>query len=230
MKIVGTLAAVCLLLGSSAAWAQTVDVQVGGPPPPPPPPRVVVTTPPPPPPPGYGPPPRVMIERPPFPRFRWGWSLEGGPYFFNGGTGGIGGATVRMGAQINELFGVYAQAAGFGGGGGNISSASGASVEVIAAASLGVLAELDLGNVFYIAAGPEIMAGEAGADSAGPGGASVSESVGAFFSLTGRLGVVLGRVTPMRRKGFQLGLDFHTIITPGGVVITPMLALGLEAF
>ena len=230
MKIGYALAAP-LLFVSSAAWAQQVQVQVGGPPPPPPPPQVVVTTPPPPPPPQgpmVGPPP-IMVERPPFPRFRWGLSFEGGPFFFGGSTGGIGAVTVRAGAQINRLFGVYAQVGAFGGGGGAISSTD-TSVEVIAAASLGVLAELDLGDVFYIAAGPELMAGEAGADSAGSGGASVSESAGAFFSITGRLGVVLGKIRPERRKGFQLGIDFHTIITPGGVVLTPMLSLGAEAF
>lgn len=142
-----------------------------------------------------------MIERPPFPRFRWGLSFEGGPYFFGDGTGGLGAVTVRAGAQINRLFGVYAQAGAFGGGGGSVGAGS-ATVEVIAAASLGVLAELDLGDVFYIAAGPELMAGEAGADSAGAGTASVSESAGAFFSVTGRLGVVLAPMLSLGAEAF----------------------------
>jgi hypothetical protein len=237
----GYVSAVPILLFSTAAFAQSVQVQVGVPPPPPPP-RVVVTTPPPPPPPsgrvvvttpppppGYYGPPRPMFERPPFPRFRWGWSLEGGPYVFNGTEGGLGGATVRMGAQIDRLWGVYGEVGGFLGGGGAIST-NNTSVMVIAAGTFAVMGELDLGDVFYIGLGPELVAGEAGSESAGTSGASVNEAAGVFFGATARLGVVLGRVTPMRRKGFQLGIDFQSIITPGGAVIMPMLSLGMEAF
>src|SRR6185436_11802436 len=83
------------------------------------------------PPPNGQPPPVVVAPAPApapvdpkeyFPRFRWGIWAVGGPYFYGGSTGGVGGITVRAGASINELFSVYGQVAGLLGGGAGFSS------------------------------------------------------------------------------------------------------------
>jgi hypothetical protein len=170
-----------------------------------------------------------MVEERDHARFRWGWWLEGGPYFSGGSPGGIGGATVRMGAQITDMFGVTGQAVALIGGGGAISSNSTA-VNVIAVGGFGVLGELTLGNIFFVGLGPEVVGGTAGSESVGPGSVSVSEYAGVMFGLTGRLGLALGSVRPGRRKGFSFGVDFHTFFTPGSVVVVPMFGLGMEAF
>ena len=170
-----------------------------------------------------------MVEERDHARFRWGWWLEGGPYFSGGSPGGIGGATVRMGAQITNMFGVTAQAVALIGGGGEISSTSTA-VNVIAVGGVGVLGELTLGNIFFVGLGPELLGGSAGSTSAGTSGAAVSEYAGVMFGLTGRLGLALGSVHPGRRKGFSFGIDLHTLFTPGSVVVVPMFGLGMEAF
>ena len=226
MKIGRVLAALPMLVVSHAAWAQEVQVQVGVQPPPPPPRVVVVAQPPPPPPPYYGPPPRMMIERPLFPRFRWGLSFEGGPYFFNGSTGGEGAVSVRAGVQVNELFGVYAQPVAILGGGASVNG-TGSSASALLVGGVGVLAELDLGNIFYVAGGPEVLGGAAGSgDSAG----NATAAEGVFFGVTARLGLELGTIRPHRRAAFQLGGDLHVIFTPGGAVVTPMISLGYDMF
>jgi len=168
----------------------------------------------------------MRMERPPFPRFRWGLSFEGGPYFFNGSTGGEGAVTVRAGVQINELFGVYAQPVAILGGGATVNG-SGSAASAILLGGVGVLAELDLGNIFYIAGGPEILGGDAGSANSG-GAATVSEGV--FFGATARLGLELGVIRPHRRAAFQLGGDLHVVFTGGGPVITPMISLGYDMF
>src|SRR5437764_5753589 len=96
-----------LLLVSSAAWAQQVEVQVGlpPPPPPPPPPRVVIVEQQPPPPMYYGrprpmyPPPEGDINRP---HVRWAIGATGGPYI-GANLGGAGGLWGQLGVQINPL-------------------------------------------------------------------------------------------------------------------------------
>jgi len=107
MKIGCVLTVLPMLLASSVAWAQEVQVQIGGPPPPPPPPRVVIVAPPPPmygPPPPYygrprmyGPPPEGDINRP---HFRWAFGVTGGPYI-GANLGGAGGFWGQAGVQIS---------------------------------------------------------------------------------------------------------------------------------
>ncbi len=171
----------------------------------------------------------VYVEERDHARFRWGWWLEGGPYWSGGTPGGIGGATVRMGAQINNMFGVTAQAVALIGGGGAISSNS-TSVNVVAVGGVGVLGELTLGNLFFVGLGPEVLGGSAGSESVAPGSVTVSEYAGVMFGLTARLGLALGSVRPARRRAFSFGIDFHTLFTPGSVVVVPLFGLGMEAF
>ena len=162
-------------------------------------------------------------------RFRWGLSAMGGPILYSGASSGGGGLEVRVGAQINNLFGVYAQPV-FMVGGGASAGTTGASVSALALYGAGALADVTRADLGYIAAGPEILAGGAGSSSAGTGTASASASSGAFFSIAARAGLVLGPKKPERRKGFQLGVDFRTVFTPGAATLMPFLALGYESF
>ena len=213
MKIVGTLAAVSLLLGSSAAWAQTVDVQVGGPPPPPPPPTVQVTTPPPPPPPGYGPPPpgygppppRMMMEPDlDHPRLRFAFGATGGPYI-GGNVGGAGGLWGQAGVQINHLIAVYYQTHAMLGAVGARTSSGGSDIYQTFFGGIWmneVLVDFTFGNVFQVGIGPSYDV------------FSVNNFTEGFVGLDGRIGVALGRIHPRHRSGFFLGLDVHpTFIT-----------------
>src|SRR5215472_8319348 len=120
-------------------------------------------------------------------RFRWGIWGEGGPYFFKGSTGGVGGVTVRLGAQLSEPFAVYAQPILLVGGGAKAGvSTAGVteSASALVVAGGAAMGEATLGDLFFIGAGPEIVFGSAGSasQSAGVGGVSQSESAasGAF--------------------------------------------------
>ncbi len=162
-------------------------------------------------------------------RFRWGLSFFGGPYFFNGSMGGVGGASVRAGAQITNLFGVYAQPVALLGGGASVSSTN-TSASALVLGGIGVLGDITLGNVFFVGGGPEFLGGVAGSSSAGTSGTAVNASEGVFFGLTARLGFALGHVEPHRRRCFTIGGDFHLVITPGGPVIVPLVAMGYDFF
>lgn len=162
-------------------------------------------------------------------RFRWGIWPEGGPYFFGGSSGGAGGVTVRMGAHINDSFGVYGQAIGLVGGGASVSSSSTAASGLVVA-GLSAMGELTLANHFFVAVGPEMIDGTAGAASSNGSSASALAAAGAFFAIDARLGAVLGSARPEHRGGFSLGVDMHTIFTPGGAVVAPMIGLGYDSY
>lgn len=161
-------------------------------------------------------------------RFRWGISGYGGP--LSGGlSGGAGGIDTRFGAQITNMFGVYAQPMLLLGAGAN-ASATGASASGIALYGVGVLGDVTLADLIYLAAGPELLFGAMGAASASTTGASASGSTGPYLSLAARAGLALGSVKPNRRKAFTIGLDLRTVLNPGDPVITPCLALGYDSF
>jgi len=162
-------------------------------------------------------------------RFRWGIWAEGGPYLFSGSSGGAGGVAARFGAHINDSFGVYGQVVGLVGGGASVSSGS-TSASGLVVGGLAAVGELTLADHFFIAVGPELIDGTAGASSASSSSASASAASGAFFSIDARLGAILGSVRPDHRGGFSLGVDMHTILTPGGAVIAPMIGLGYDSY
>jgi hypothetical protein len=163
-----------------------------------------------------------------FPRYRWGISAVGGP-LLGVASGGIGGVDARFGSQINNLFGVYAQPVALLGGGVN-ANVSGASATGVVLGGVGVLADVTFLDMFFIAAGPELMGGVTGSGSSGTAGTSASGSSGAFFSIATRAGVNFGSTKPEKRQGFSLNLDFRTVFTPGDPLLIPALALGYDSF
>jgi hypothetical protein len=164
-------------------------------------------------------------------RFRWGISAIGGPILYSGSSAGAGGVDVRFGAQINKMFAVYGQPVLLIGGGASASvGGTNVSASALVLGGTGVLADITLGDLFYIAAGPELLGGAAGSSSSGTAGSSASASSGAFFSVAARTGFALGSMKPERRKAFTIGLDFRAIFTPGDPVVAPLIALGYESF
>lgn len=161
-------------------------------------------------------------------RFRWGISGYGGP-LMGGLSGGAGGIDARFGAQITNMFGVYAQPMILLGAGAE-ASVQGASASGIALYGVGALGEVSLADLVYIGAGPELLFGGMGSASAGVAGSSASGSTGPYLSLTGRAGLALGSVKPNRRKAFTIGLDFRMVLNPGDPVVVPCLGLGYDAF
>ena len=162
-------------------------------------------------------------------RFRWGISAIGGPVLYSGATSGAGGIDLRFGAQINPMFGVYAQPV-FVVGGGASASATGASASALALVGGGVLADATFGDLFYVAAGPDVLVGGSGASSASISGSSASSTSGTFIGIAARAGLALGSMKPERRKAFTIGVDFRTVFTPDKPTIMPLIALGYESF
>jgi hypothetical protein len=161
-------------------------------------------------------------------RFRWGISGYGGP-LMGGLSGGAGGIDARFGAQISRMFGVYGQPVLLVGAGAD-ASVNGASASGIALYGVGALGEVNLSDLFYVAAGPEVLLGGMGSASAGTTGSSASASTGPYLSMTARAGLALGSMKPNRRKAFTIGLDFRTVLNSGDPVIVPCLGLGYDAF
>ena len=161
-------------------------------------------------------------------RFRWGISAAGGP-MMGAYSGGAGGIDARFGMQLSNMFGLYAQPV-FMAGAGASANANGASATGVALYGAGVMADATFADMFYVAGGPELLAGGVGTAAATSGGASsASATTGPFFSLAGRAGLALGSYRADRRRAFTLGLDMHVVFA-GGAAVLPMLALGYEAY
>lgn len=162
-------------------------------------------------------------------RFRWGISGMGGPYFQGGNSGGAGGVDVRLGVQLTDKFAVYGQPAAIIGGGAS-AGAGGTKASGIVMGSFGALADLTLADLFYVAAGPELVTGTVGSTSVSGTSAGAAAAAGTFFSVTARVGLALGSAKPDRRKAFTIGGDFRVVFTPGAATVIPFVALGYEAF
>jgi len=164
-------------------------------------------------------------------RFRWGISGAGGP-LMGGYSGGAGGITTRFGYQVDSLLGFYGEPLLLVGAGAS-ADVEGASATGIALYGLGAMADITLGNFFYLAAGPEVLLGAIGEATAaagtGTGTASAEAATGPFFSLGTRAGFALGSVSPTRRSAFTIGLDMHVVFADE-VAIMPLIALGYESF
>jgi len=160
-------------------------------------------------------------------RFRWGISGAGGP-LMGGYSGGAGGITTRFGWQLDSMLGFYGEPLLLVGAGAS-ADIDGASATGIALYGLGAMADITLGDFFYIAAGPEVLLGAIGEAEAGTAAASADAATGPFFSLATRAGFALGSVRPNRRSAFTIGLDMHVVLA-NEVAIMPLIALGYEAF
>jgi hypothetical protein len=145
-------------------------------------------------------------------RFRGGIALAGGGLFVSGFSAGMGGLDGRLGVQINNLIGIYAQPhLSFGGG----KTAWGTGFLGTAGSS----ALVDFTLFDHLTAGVG-------------GGGALLQNVGAgelHFRLAGY--PVVGRgENGIRRKGFMLGLDTRLYFITGGQVLQMMGAIGYEAF
>ena len=205
-----------VLLASSAALAQEVQVTIGGPPPPPPPPpppRVVIEAPPPPPPYYYGRPrpmfaPEGDVNRP---HLRWAIGATGGPYI-GGNVGGAGGLWGQLGVQINQLIGVYYQTHAMIGAVGLKNSSDVYDLFVGGIWNNEVMVDFTFADVFQVGVGPSFDV------------FSVNNFSEGFFGLDARIGVGLGRRIWGHRSGFMLGVDVHpTFVTDAGFPSTPVL-------
>jgi len=218
MKI-GWVSAVPLLLVSSVASAQSVQVQVGVPPPPPPPPPPTVYVAPPPPAYGYYGPRRPMYERGDLdrPRLRLAFGATGGP-FVGGNVGGAGGFWGQAGVQINRLIAVYYQTHAMLG---VVGLRQSGALDVYNSFFGGIwnneaMIDFTIHDVFQVGVGPSFDV------------YSVNSFNEGFPGADARIGVALGRIGPWRRTGFMLGVDIHpTFVTdntfPTTSVITSVL-------
>ena len=231
MKIGRVLTVLPMLLVSSVAWAQEVNVTIGGPPPPPPPPRVVVVAPPPP---QYGPPPpyygRPRYVAPPEgdinrPHFRWAFGVTGGPYIGDN-FGGAGGVWGQAGVQINQLIGVIYQTHAMLGvvGSKSGSPACGGSADCAFFGGIWlneVMVDFTFADFFQVGVGPSFDI------------FSVNNFTDGFPGLDARIGFALGRRAWGHRSGFMLGVDVHptfntdqTYFPTSPVMTSVLLTLG----
>lgn len=171
------------------------------------------------------------------------------------------GAEGRIGYQVSNLFGAYAilgVTGGFGFGGTATTTGGSVSVTGLSRWYVGGIAEIMLGDLFYVGAGPVLANGAMGIVglSAGTTGGGISAVVdgGLMPGLDIRLGLGLGRPKgppSFRRGGFNLGVNVLMLLHPdttvtrvqgdvnGGSIsvdtkelvftATPMLMLGYDA-
>lgn len=153
-------------------------------------------------------------------RFRWGVSGQVGP-MLGDVSGVVGGVNARLGVQLSELIGIYAQPTSFAGAAFDVSPDDGdASLGLW---GMGALCDFTLNDRLYLAAGPELFVG-------GVGQTSIEALGGTAFSMIGRAGVYFGKKELMRRSAFQLGLDLHLVFGEGRTLALPLLTAGYEAY
>lgn len=149
-------------------------------------------------------------------RFRFGVAVGGGAFFADKFTAGLGGLDIRLGVQINNYLGVYAQPhLSFGAATvNNISGGTG-----VAGGS--ALVDLTLFNRMFVGAGG--------------GGGVINNPAGPMlhFRLGGYPIMGLGE-NGYRRKGLMVGADVRIYFVTNGAasltVIQPMFMVGYEAF
>ena len=168
-------------------------------------------------------------------RFRWGVSGFGGPLLL-AYTGGGFGVDARFGVQLNQTLAIYGQpvlAVAVAGASSSSSSGASASTSVAGLYGLGAMVDATLGDLFYVAGGPELLLGGIGSASVSVNGQNAASTVeaktGPFFSIATRAGFAFGSKRPDRRKGFTIGLDMRLLFA-GDAVLLPLIALGYEAF
>jgi len=163
------------------------------------------------------------------PRFRVGVWAFGGPVL-GGIRGGAGGVNIRLGAQITDMIGVYAQPiAGFGAGV-NVDDDS-ASAGALLFAGTDVMVEFDFLDMIFVGIGPGIMAGRAAGASVTSTSTSAAAYKGPTFDIAARAGLAFGSKTDERRSCFSFGLEFHVMFFGGELVtVSPMIGLGWDRF
>jgi len=139
------------------------------------------------------------------------------------------GAEGRIGWSFNRLFAAYLQVGGgsglfFGGSAG--SSGGSLSISVMSQWYVGAMAEVNLGDVFFVALGPGIgrfsLAGLTVAASTTGGGEQVSALGGWTPSVDLKFGFTFGKRNPEsgRRGGFTLAIDARLVLPTDSVYVT----------
>ncbi|MGQ0505955.1 MAG: hypothetical protein ACT4TC_11635 [Myxococcaceae bacterium] len=200
-----------------------------------------------------------LAETPPAPGMRVRWGVTGGFGYFAPASAVDFGVNGRIGVQLSQLLGLYADigyVAGIGFGGSVSNSGAAVSVSGVGFWHLAPMVEADIGNVFFVAGGPMIGGGgwaqvQQTADASGNATQNAIAAGGFLYGLNARTGFTFGTVQPSgRHGGFTLALDFKMIaarvtsasqsagaggasqaITTGSTVVgfTPMLMLGYDA-
>ncbi len=145
-------------------------------------------------------------------RFRGGISGGGGGMFLNGYSLGLGGVDGRLGVQINDLIGVYAQPqlAIYGG---SVGAATGIGGIV------GGSAVVDFTFLDQIFVG------------IGGGGALLNNpAAGELHIRAGGYPVMGFGEDNIRRKGLMIGADLRVFFVSSVVLISPTVNIGYEAF
>lgn len=149
-------------------------------------------------------------------RFRGGVSGLLGSYWLDGRGAGAFGVMGRLGAQVTDVFGVYATPA--------VLTMPGYADRGLTRASLGVVFDATIDHRFYIGGGPEIF----GTFRSGSLGPVVEDQ--RVFALRMRTGLAFGSVRPGRRHAFTLGFDGSLDFYDGALGVAPALSLGYDAF
>lgn len=170
-------------------------------------------------------------------RLRGGVSLGGGPIvpFGNGNltsAGGLGGISVRFGAQFSHLFGVYLQSQNTLGGLAILNERGEATGVLLAQTFNSVLASFTFFHMLEVAAGPSLdYIGFAGC-AASVSRQACDSGAGAGFGLHGRVALSLGGLIGggPRRVGFNIGGDLHPVffVAQGGGYLAATISLGVE--
>lgn len=147
-------------------------------------------------------------------RFRGGVSLYGGGYLIRGTGIGYGGLEGRLGVQIRDWVGIYAEPAFLVG-----ADSSG----VIGRVSLGVIPEFSVADIWFIGAGPELYA-VAGATK---NSYFVASSI---VGVNARTGFAIGSKRPGRRHSFTIAADLRLDFFDGHPGVAPALSLGYDAW
>jgi hypothetical protein len=151
-------------------------------------------------------------EAPDGPRFRGGISAGAGGLFISGYTFGLGGIDGRLGVQINNLIGLYAQPyLSFGGG--NISGATG----LTGTAGALVMVDFTLIDQIFVGAG-------------GGGGLVGAAGDGQLHLRVGGYPIMRRGDNGIRRRGLMIGADLSVHFVDGLKLLQPMLAIGYEAY
>ena len=169
--------------------------------------------PPPPPPPTDARPRKVHPSRA---RFRGGASALVGSYWYGGRGAGAIGAQGRLGAQVTDVFGVYATP--------TVLTMPGYGATPLNRVSVGAVFDATIDHRFYIGGGPEIF----GTFRSTGSGRELDEQLP--IALRMRTGLAFGSVRPGRRHAFTLGFDGTIDFYDSGIGVAPTLSLGYDAF
>jgi hypothetical protein len=186
------------------------------------------------------PPPPVAEEEPPPPpdrpfserRVRVGFTFFGGPTVPSGrgDAGGFGGASFRIGAQLDRTFSVYYQGMAVVGGYA-IADDTSSYANVFAGVYNSVLGGLTLADHIDLGFGPSLDSiASVSASASDDGTATVETLAGTTFGLHARIAVLMGfmHLHDRRRSAFAFSIDLHPTFIDGRVLFTTAFGLGGE--